>query len=76
MDKLAYLSGKEDTSQLQGSKLGSYIEATNLFSCPLTQLSRLQRLQNPCAHHESSDHAARIEKDRVVETYERARGFM
>lgn len=32
MDKLAHLSGKEDMYQLQGSKLGSYVRATNLSS--------------------------------------------
>lgn len=32
MDKLAHLSGKEDMSQLQGSKFGSYIRATNFSS--------------------------------------------
>lgn len=32
MVNLAHLSGKEDMYQLQGSNLGSYIRATNLFS--------------------------------------------
>lgn len=32
MAKLVHLSGKEDIYQLQGSKLGSYIRATNLSS--------------------------------------------
>lgn len=32
MDMLAHLSGKEDMYQLQGSKLGSYVRATNLSS--------------------------------------------
>lgn len=74
MDKLAHLSGKEDMSQLQGSKFGSYIRATNLSSINIA-IWAIKISKFMCTPWVIRSYCQNW-KGQCVEMCERTRGFM